>query len=211
MTQFDWTNWLNQWNEELMSSLLNEETLNFNDYQVTVLDLSPEVVTSKWLGYPGASDEQLKQAELRLGIQLPPSYREFLQISNGWRQPYHFVMRLWSAEDIEWLRVRHQEDLIDPWVEGQGGEISVSDEDYFVYGEEQSCLNFRVQYLYTALEISDYGDSAFYLLNPQVVSPDGEWEAWFFASWLPGANRYRSFWELMQAEQERWLRLKSAS
>ncbi len=72
-----------------MSSLLNEETLNFDDYQFTVLDLSPEVVTSKWLGYSGASDEQLERAELRLGIQLPPSCREFLQITNGWRQPYH--------------------------------------------------------------------------------------------------------------------------
>ena len=43
-------------------------------------------------------------------------------------------------------------------------------------------------------------DSAIYLLNPKVVTPDGEWEAWFFANWLPGAARYRSFVELMQAE-----------
>src|SRR5262249_28866812 len=31
------------------------------------------------------------------------------------------------------------------------------------------------------------------LLNPMVVWPDGEWEAWFFANWLPGAARYPSF------------------
>jgi hypothetical protein len=35
-----------------------------------------------------------------------------------------------------------------------------------------------------------------------VVTPDGEWEAWFFANWLPGANRYRSFWEMLQTEQD---------
>ena len=44
--------------------------------------------------------------------------------------------------------------------------------------------------------------SAVYLLNPQKVSEDGEWEAWFFAHWVPGVNRYASFWELMQAERD---------
>jgi hypothetical protein len=43
-------------------------------------------------------------------------------------------------------------------------------------------------------------DSAVCLLNPQAITRDGEWEAWFFANWLPGARRYRSFEELMRAE-----------
>jgi hypothetical protein len=64
--------------------------------------------------------------------------------------------------------------------------------------------------LRTALEISDWGDSAICLLNPQVVTPEGDWEAWFFANWLPGANRYRSFWELMQAEYAGFLELREA-
>ena len=50
------------------------------------------------------------------------------------------------------------------------------------------------------LEISDESDSAIYLLNPEVVTAEGEWEAWLFANWLPGASRYRSFAELMEAE-----------
>jgi proline dehydrogenase len=33
-----------------------------------------------------------------------------------------------------------------------------------------------------------------------VVWPDGEWETWFFANWLPGATRYRSFADWMQHE-----------
>jgi hypothetical protein len=52
----------------------------------------------------------------------------------------------------------------------------------------------------TVLEISDWGDSAIYLLNPQVVTVDGEWEAWFYAPWNIVPARYRSFWDLMQAE-----------
>jgi hypothetical protein len=85
---------------------------------------------------------------------------------------------------------------------------SISDEEYFVYGAEQNPGLIRYEYIRTALEISDVGDTAIYLLNPQVVAPDGEWEAWFLASWLPGANRYRSFWELMQAEYLRFRRYR---
>ena len=47
-----------------------------------------------------------------------------------------------------------------------------------------------------------------YLLNPMVVTPEGEWEAWMFAHWLPGARRYRSFWELMGGEYRMFLRVR---
>lgn len=32
----------------------------------------------------------------------------------------------------------------------------------------------------------------------RVVDGDGEWEAWFFAAWMPGARRYRSFHDMIQ-------------
>jgi hypothetical protein len=44
-----------------------------------------------------------------------------------------------------------------------------------------------------------------YLLNPEVVGADGEWEAFFFAHWVPGVRRFPSFWALMLAEQEDFL------
>ena len=40
-------------------------------------------------------------------------------------------------------------------------------------------------------------DAAFLALNPQVVTPEGEWEAWYFGNALPGARRYRNFEEMM--------------
>ena len=39
-----------------------------------------------------------------------------------------------------------------------------------------------------ALEISDWGDAAHYVLHPGAIRPDGEWEAAFFANWSPGAR-----------------------
>jgi hypothetical protein len=47
------------------------------------------------------------------------------------------------------------------------------------------------------------------LLNPEVVTPDGEWEAWYYASWRPGASRYRSFAELMIEELEMFRKVRA--
>ena len=43
-------------------------------------------------------------------------------------------------------------------------------------------------------------DGFIYLLNPQVVTNDGEWEAWDFGNKYPGAKRYKSFWEMIRFE-----------
>jgi hypothetical protein len=106
------------------------------------------------------------------------------------------------VESIDWFQ------KLDPqWVEAYTGprlpsEPTVSDDKYFVYGSQQDPAYLRVEYLTTALQISPTGDSAVYLLNPRVVSEDGEWETWFFANWLPGATRYRSFVEMILKEYE---------
>ena len=64
------------------------------------------------------------------------------------------------------------------------------------------CEAYRETYpnLASCLQISDVGDSAVVLLNPDAVSPDGEWQTYFFASWIPGARGYRSFREFMEEE-----------
>lgn len=200
MANFDWHELLTQWSRELIEA---------NDFFLE--DISPEVITSGWLGYPGATEYQITQAENRLGTKLPPSYREFLKVTNGWRQFNSFIYKLWSTDEIEWLVVRHRNDLINPWLEGYTSNgldsVSVSDQEYLVYGEEQYSDIMRVEYLHTALEISDTGDAAILLLNPQILTMEGEWEAWFFASWLPGVRRYASFWEMMQSEHQSFLDL----
>ena len=199
---------LHQWRELL--SQWSDEMLADRQFQN---EFPPEVTALRWLGFDSATEEQIAQAEHQLGTTFPPSYREFLQTTNGWRRTTPFIAKLWSTEEIAWFRTRHQQDWIDPWTLGSrvyGESVTVSDDKYFVYGEEQDPAWMREEYLPTALEISDVGDSAIYLLNPQVVTPDGEWEAWFFASWLPGANRYHSFWDLMQAEHKNFLSLRSA-
>lgn len=149
-----------------------------------------------------ASEAQIAAAEERLGIALPPSFRSFLLASNGLRIGIHEIGRIWGAEELKWFRADHR-DWIRAYTQPLAGgpEDDISDEEYFSYrgGSEF----FRRSHLKETLQISDVGDAAVYLLNPQVISKNGEWEAWFFANWLPGATRYRSFAEMMDAEFHR--------
>ncbi|MEM9003314.1 MAG: SMI1/KNR4 family protein [Cyanobacteria bacterium P01_F01_bin.86] len=212
MSNFDWERFLRQWSEDLISTVTKSHG-----------QLPPEVHQSGWWGYPGATEAQIQAAEVRLGITLPPSYREFFKVTNGWRQTTPFINHICSLEEIEWFADTYPE-----WVNAfssphdanvlnfsdhetsQNGAIafSVSNEEYFIYGAEQDCSKFRLEYLPTALAISEKGDDVIYLLNPQVINDQGEWEAWFLGDWLPGADRYRSFSEMMQAEYANFLELR---
>jgi SMI1 / KNR4 family (SUKH-1) len=207
MSIFDWESFLKRWSQETVEAIASDQN-----------KLPPSVIKSGWLGYPGATEQQIAEAEARLNITLPPSYKAFLKVTNGWRQTTPFINKVWSAQKIEWFSVKNQK-WIDAFLEKSGhlpaessnsssSPPSISDEEYFVYGEKQDCSKLRCEYLQTALEISKRGEGAIYLLNPQVVTPDGEWEAWFFGDWLPGADRYHSFQEMMQAEYENFLELR---
>ncbi len=97
------------------------------------------------------------------------------------------------------------------WMKGEAEYPSppVPDEDYFTYGKDQDAGTLRAEYLPGCLQVSEIGDMAVLLLNPAVQTAEGEWEAWFFAGWLPGARRYRSFYELMEGELETTRRLRA--
>ena len=158
-------------------------------------ELPPDKVKSGWLGNTGASEEQLVLAETRLGRKLPPSYREFLKVSNGWPISDWTDFQLWSTENIEWFSKRNPDFN---WPPDTDERPSVPDEYYYVYGQDQDCINLRLEYLEKALEISsDSGEGEIFLLIPDVIFDDGEWEAWLLGAKLPGAARYRSFYELM--------------
>lgn len=187
---FNWDLFLRQWSRDLL------ERLEDSEFAI----LPSEVIEARWLGYLGAADAEIDQAQTRMNTTFPPSYRNFLAVSNGWRKLDDLIGRLLSIQEIEWLATRNQE-FINAWTTGVaigGGLFSVSDEAYFVYGDEQDTSLLRDDYLQTALEIGGNPEQGLLLLNPQVTFEDGEWEAWLFANWLPGTVRYRSFREFMQ-------------
>lgn len=137
----------------------------------------------------------ISEAERRLGAVLPASYKRFLLCTNGYTSFMLPGQNLLPVETIDWLSSENQE-FIDDWQE----DVRVPDEEYYIYGAEQDPIAFRPEYLQNSLQISDFLDSGVYLLNPNIKSADGEWEAWHIAYWMVGAARYPSFYELIECE-----------
>jgi hypothetical protein len=138
------------------------------------------------------SEGQLVALESRLGTKLPPSYREFLQTSNGLAVP-NFVSLLPDTL-IDWFAKLDQSSAIDAW---NHNDIEATEEQYNTYGADQDCIHMRPRHLRTALQISTSIDGDVLLLIPEVRFGE-EWEAWFFGSKNPGAYRYRSFRHLIE-------------
>lgn len=190
---YAWRDLLQRWSDEWLDPILHEQERSE--------PFSSAVHDARWLGGEGASTEEITRLEKRLGTALPSSYRQFLQTSNGWLDTTSCIERLLPTQEVGWARDLDPES-VDPWV-AAAGTFEVCDEEYYVYGDEQDPCLMRAEYLPHMLKISHTpGATDVYLLNPLVVTPDGEWEAWYLAHWLPGARRYRSFWDLMQDEYE---------
>lgn len=176
----DWKTIMLHWSSELMTTDLLDPDERTNS--------SPD-----WLGYPPASTSTIADLESRLGLKLPPSYRAFLEVTNGWGRLDSFIGRLRPASEVDWF-VRENEQ----WAEVYADTKSKVDDDYLTYndaGMELSLCGAHARYV---VQVADVGDGVM-LLNPLIQSQDGEWEAWFFAHWVPGARRYPSFAHLMLA------------
>jgi hypothetical protein len=96
------------------------------------------------------------------------------------------------VEKIEWLRDSQPETMAIWLGSDDGVGETVDDASYRRYGNLQGPM--RVRYLKTALQVSDYGEGVV-LLIPDVVTPAGEWEAWYFTD---DAWRFPSFRDLME-------------
>jgi HEAT repeat protein len=135
---------------------------------------SERKIRERWLGEPAATEQEIEALERRLGQHLPPSYRSFLAVSNGFTQQSSFIHRLYGANEVDWFGARNK-----GWADAY----------------RQTYPNLPL-----CLQISDVGDSAVVLLNPKTVSSDGEWQTYFFANWMAGARPYGSFREFMEEE-----------
>ncbi len=171
----------------------------------------------------GPADESaVVELEARLGVALPPSYRSFLLRSDGaWAQPgwglvgsYHppdtgnglAGLGLLDAAQVGWFRDREPSYVADwtlgPSLDGLPGHPAfrppVREVQYLDH--ERSAEENKVGHLWYALQVSSDFDGYTILLNPLVVDPSGEWEAWDFGSKTLGGTRYPSFSSLLAAD-----------
>ncbi|TDC66740.1 SMI1/KNR4 family protein, partial [Streptomyces hainanensis] len=154
-----------------------------------------------WLGFPPASEEAVLAAEARLGRRLPPSLREFLLVTDGWREAGPFIYRLAGAAELAWLRDTDDEH----WIEAYSGE---ADEDCEGCEADEDCEDDDGALLRRTLRISLDGDSALMLLDPEEVDERGEWQAYWLSSWSGmGPEPRGSFHDLMYGEYTSFHRL----
>ena len=168
--------------------------------------IDKEVNDIKWLGFPPANEQDIIKREGYLGITLPPSYRDFLLTSNGFRYISFFLDNLFPIEKIEWARNTEEE-----WwfqlLENCG--TAVSDEQYFYYGKDQDTVLCRDEYFKESLKVSNWYDGMCVFLNP-IIKFDDEWEVLVYATWYPGARRFTSFKEFLIETHEENLELLTA-
>ncbi len=143
---------------------------------------SPDQHARATLGRPGAAPAAIEAAQKRLGAVFPPSYRAFLEASDGmdamgfWGLPG----RLWGTTEVAWLREQDPE-LIEIWTDG----------------------NDDMAPMQNALAVSESGDACLIFLCPDWRTDGSEWECWKHASWVPGEIRYASFGEWLLGNEWR--------
>jgi hypothetical protein len=183
MTPESWRTLLSQWSAEILA---------IESYHK---HLPPEVVSSGWLGYPPATHDEITATENRLGIVLPPSYRTFLRVTNGWRITTAFINPVRSVGEVAWYRDDDPGSLA-IWLDAEAS----ARKEYDLLPEEL----WTGAVLQEALVISDFCEGL-YLLVPRRIGADGEWPAWFFDASETDEEEHASFWELMVKKHEKFL------
>ncbi len=116
-----------------------------------------------WLGCEPASEAAVAAAEERLGVRLPPSYRNFLLTSDGWNSIG--LLDLLEVEEIGWFADKAA-DLLEVWEELED------------FTEEPAILRQCL-----LISVDEGGSGGNWLLDADSVGEDGEWTAY---EWWPG-------------------------
>ncbi|MEU6537858.1 SMI1/KNR4 family protein [Streptomyces sp. NPDC047000] len=168
---FNWQHFLRYWQEEWVPRADRD------------VDGGQDAVV---LGRAGADEAVIAGAEERLGRRLPPSYREFLAVSDGWYvEQMAGVHRLGGVADIDWFR--------DPFgmapLYGEGLGDDPREEDVLLAGMWQRALRLETD--------SDMSNA---LLDPGDTDQDGEWALYLYKGWSgEPPERYPSFRAYMEA------------
>jgi hypothetical protein len=142
---------------------------------------------AQWLGRVKATSKTIKDAEKRLNIELPEDYKAFLLTSNGFLNflPNVFC-ELLPIEKIDLYKKLEDKELYDITITYIDGELYETD--------KKATLK---PYLEKAILVGKSHGSEMVFLIPKNASQN-DWEAWFFASWVPGEERYPSFRHLIE-------------
>ncbi|MFH8442012.1 SMI1/KNR4 family protein [Streptomyces sp. NPDC018026] len=174
-TTFDWRPFLAEWSGEWADCLPEGETQSADDAAAR---------RSRWLGFPPADEARVAAAEARLGLRLPPSYREFLMVSDGWRHAGGFVWLLAGTADARW----HDDasglaDMFEEYLDDDAGPQERREAGIWRRG----------------LQLDVASDATYVLMDPQDVDEDGEWAVYTWAGWRAAPpERHANFHAFMR-------------
>lgn len=174
-TTFDWRTFLLKWSGEWADSLPDGETLGADDETAR---------RARWLGFPATSEERVAALEERLGRRVPPSYREFLKVSDGWRHAGGFVSLLAGAEEARWHdNESGLADVFEEYLDEDAGSEERREADIWRRG----------------LQLDVVSDITHVLMDPEDVDERGEWAVYTWASWrAEPPERHTNFVEFMR-------------
>ncbi|MEF3113699.1 SMI1/KNR4 family protein [Streptomyces chrestomyceticus] len=185
-TAFNWHPFLLRWSEEWADSLPDDATRSEEDEAAR---------RARWLGFPPASEERIAAMEERLGRRMPPSYREFLKVSDGWQHAGGFVRLLAGITGARW----HNNgsglaDMFEEYLDDDAGPAERRAADIWRRG----------------LQLDVVSDITHVLLDPEDVDEDGEWAVYTWASWRAAPpERYANFVEFMRAMHQEFHSLRA--
>lgn len=201
-------NFVRRWDEALLRHLDSEDP----EY------LPRPVVENRTVLRPGASSDAIRRAEHRLGVTFPPSYLQFLSITDGaFADALGVRPGRWSPDGPFWdqgIGLLPAEEL-EPGPPLYAGEWASEPLDghvdpnyrsrlpewaYLNYSLEQDPVQFKTGHYRHGIAVSIGSDGWEILLNPMIRQPDGEYEAWDFGPKYPGTYRFRSFRDLLQRQ-----------
>ncbi|MEV0847708.1 SMI1/KNR4 family protein [Streptomyces sp. NPDC049954] len=148
------------------------------------------------LGYAPAGADRIAALEQRIGLPLPPSFRGFLEVSDGWREAGCFISRLSGADGVEWYG--------DPYDQAEGWADLLPEEP-----SERDLLEHGMWGRSWQLALES--DATEVLLDPGDPGPDGEWPVYVWASWRDGPERHASFGRFMEEMYREFHRIRVAA
>ncbi|MDR6977954.1 hypothetical protein J2X68_004678 [Streptomyces sp. 3330] len=184
---FHWHVFLRRWQEEWVPREDEGEAPGADDGDEDVAgDGGEGGRTVAHPGRPGARESAIAAAEERLGRRQPPSYREFLAVSDGWHvEQAAGIYELGGVADIGWFG--------DPYDMTPLYEQNLDDksrpEDVLLAGMWKRALRLETD-----------SDMSHALLDPGDTDRDGEWALYVHQGWSGEfPHRYPSFRAYMEA------------
>lgn len=152
--------------EKILTDLFQKSlTTSDNNY------FTPEQIKNNWIGNPPATKKEIEETELRLGIELPTDYKEFLLIANGYPTYNDAVEPSFEkVSQIDYLK-NFDAEMIEIWSQKELEDI----------GKELS----------KSIIIAGKAEEQWFLLIPPTDKND-KWKYWKFASWIPGEEEYKN-------------------